>query len=128
MRAGGVNASFTQQPDPVAGRVDIAVVRRGDITGVAGTGLLAGCSSNLSHLGRQSECDGIGQRAEWESRQPAVFCGPGGESAVNGERGFTFIEMVVVTTILLVLASTVMPLAQVTMQRQREAELHRALA
>jgi general secretion pathway protein G len=34
---------------------------------------------------------------------------------------------VVVTTILLVLASTVMPLAQVTMQRQREAELHRAL-
>jgi type II secretory pathway component GspD/PulD (secretin) len=42
MRAGGVNASFTQQPDPVAGRVDIAVVRRGDVTGVAGTGLLAG--------------------------------------------------------------------------------------
>jgi general secretion pathway protein G len=46
---------------------------------------------------------------------------------VNAERGFTFIEMIVVTTILLVLASTVMPLAQVTMQRQREAELHRAL-
>lgn len=43
------------------------------------------------------------------------------------DRGFTFIELVVVTTILLVLASTVMPLAQVTMQRQREAELHRAL-
>ena len=46
---------------------------------------------------------------------------------MNGERGFTFIEMIVVTTILLILASTVMPLAQVTMQRQREAELHRAL-
>jgi general secretion pathway protein G len=46
---------------------------------------------------------------------------------VKGEHGFTFIEMIVVTTILLVLASTVMPLAQVTMQRQREAELHRAL-
>ena len=46
---------------------------------------------------------------------------------MNGERGFTFIEMIVVTTILLVLASTVMPLAQVTMQRQREAELHRVL-
>ena len=43
------------------------------------------------------------------------------------QRGFTFIELVVVTTILLVLASTVMPLAQVTMQRQREVELHRAL-
>ena len=46
---------------------------------------------------------------------------------MSSERGFTFIEMIVVTTILLVLASTVMPLAQVTMQRQREAELHRAL-
>src|SRR6187397_3563604 len=46
---------------------------------------------------------------------------------MKAERGFTFIEMIVVTTILLVLASTVMPLAQVTMQRQREAELHRAL-
>lgn len=43
------------------------------------------------------------------------------------ERGFTFIELVIVTTILLILASTVMPLAQVTAQRQREAELRRAL-
>jgi general secretion pathway protein D len=42
MRAGGVGASFNQQPDPVAGRLDIAIVRRGDVTGVAGTGLLAG--------------------------------------------------------------------------------------
>jgi general secretion pathway protein G len=46
---------------------------------------------------------------------------------VNSQRGFTFIELVVVTTILLVLASTAMPLAQVTMQRQREAELRRSL-
>jgi general secretion pathway protein G len=43
------------------------------------------------------------------------------------ERGFTFIELVVVTTILLILASTVMPLAQVASQRQKEAELRRAL-
>jgi Flp pilus assembly secretin CpaC len=42
MRAGGVGASFSQQPDAVGGRVDIAIVRRGDVTGVAGTGLLAG--------------------------------------------------------------------------------------
>jgi general secretion pathway protein G len=41
--------------------------------------------------------------------------------------GFTFIELLVVTTILLILASAVMPLAKVTVQRQREAELHRAL-
>jgi general secretion pathway protein G len=46
---------------------------------------------------------------------------------MKAERGFTFIELVVVTTILLVLASTVMPLAQVAAQRQREAELRRSL-
>ena len=43
------------------------------------------------------------------------------------ERGYTFIELLVVTTILLILASAVMPLAQVTSQRQREAELRRNL-
>ena len=42
-------------------------------------------------------------------------------------RGYTFIELVVVTTILLVLASAVLPLAKVTAQRTREAELRRAL-
>ena len=41
--------------------------------------------------------------------------------------GFTFVELVVVTTILLILASAVMPLAKVTVQRQREMELHRVL-
>src|SRR5258708_26279472 len=43
------------------------------------------------------------------------------------ERGFTFVELLVVTTILLILASAVMPLARVTIQRQREAELRRTL-
>ena len=43
------------------------------------------------------------------------------------ERGYTFVELLVVTTILLILASAVMPLAQVTAQRQREAELRRSL-
>jgi hypothetical protein len=41
MRTGGVPAAFTQQPDATAGRIDIAIVRSGDVTGVAGTGLLA---------------------------------------------------------------------------------------
>ena len=43
------------------------------------------------------------------------------------EHGYTFVEVIVVTAILLILASAVMPLAQVTSQRQREAELHRSL-
>jgi general secretion pathway protein G len=48
---------------------------------------------------------------------------------LNGarERGFTFVELLVVCTILLILASAVMPLAKVSIQRTREAELHRAL-
>jgi general secretion pathway protein G len=46
---------------------------------------------------------------------------------MRGERGYTFIELVIVTTILLVLASAVMPLAQVTSQRAKEADLRRAL-
>jgi general secretion pathway protein G len=43
------------------------------------------------------------------------------------ENGFTFIELLVVTTILIVLASAIMPLARVTIQRQKEGELRRDL-
>jgi len=45
----------------------------------------------------------------------------------GGERGFTFIELLVVTTILIILASAIMPLTRVTLQREREGELRRAL-
>jgi general secretion pathway protein G len=41
--------------------------------------------------------------------------------------GYTFVELLVVSTIVLILASAVMPLAKVTTTRQREAELRRAL-
>ncbi len=44
-----------------------------------------------------------------------------------GERGYTFIELIVVSAIVMLLASAVMPLARVTARRQREAELRRAL-
>ena len=43
------------------------------------------------------------------------------------ERGFTFVELLVVTTLVLILASAVQPLARVTIQRTREAELRRVL-
>ena len=43
------------------------------------------------------------------------------------ERGYSFVELLVVTTIVLILASAVQPLARVTMQRQREVELRRVL-
>jgi general secretion pathway protein G len=45
----------------------------------------------------------------------------------RGEGGYTFIELIIVTAILAILASAVMPLAQVTSQRQREVELRAAL-
>lgn len=44
-----------------------------------------------------------------------------------GERGFTFVELLVVTTIVLLLSAAAMPLARLTIQRQKEIELHRAL-
>jgi general secretion pathway protein G len=45
----------------------------------------------------------------------------------RAHHGYTFVELLIVTTILLILASAVMPLAQVATQRQREAELRRNL-
>jgi general secretion pathway protein G len=46
---------------------------------------------------------------------------------VTSAQGFTFIELLVVSTLLIILASAIMPMARVTMQRQREAELRRGL-
>jgi general secretion pathway protein G len=45
----------------------------------------------------------------------------------DSSSGYTFIELLVVTVILLIIASAAMPLAKVTVQRQREAELRREL-
>src|SRR5688572_22108284 len=45
----------------------------------------------------------------------------------GADGGYTFVELIIVTAILMILASAVMPLAQVTSQRQREAELRRTL-
>jgi general secretion pathway protein G len=42
-------------------------------------------------------------------------------------RGFSFVELLVVTSIILVLAGAVLPLARITIQREREIELRRAL-
>ena len=46
---------------------------------------------------------------------------------VRGSRGYSLVELLAVTVVLTVLASAVMPLAKVTVQRAREAELRRAL-
>jgi general secretion pathway protein G len=53
--------------------------------------------------------------------------GSTGSRILRRQHGFTFIELLVVTTILVILASAIMPLSKVMVQRQREAELHRYL-
>ena len=46
---------------------------------------------------------------------------------VRGIPGYSFVELLVVSAILVVLASAVLPLSKVTIQRQREAVLRRSL-
>ena len=43
------------------------------------------------------------------------------------DAGYTFVELLVVSTMILILASAALPLARVTATREREAELRRAL-
>ena len=45
----------------------------------------------------------------------------------RGDAGFTFVELVVCTAILMVLASAAIPLARVSIRRQKEYETHRLL-
>ena len=48
-------------------------------------------------------------------------------SRSSDAHGYTFVELMVVATIVMILASAIMPLARVTATREREAELHRVL-
>ena len=45
----------------------------------------------------------------------------------GGNRGFSFVELLAVTSIIIILASAIMPLVKVSMRRQKEVELRRAL-
>ena len=46
---------------------------------------------------------------------------------IGGDKGYSFIELLVVTSLLLILASAIIPLSRVATQRQKEVELKRAL-
>jgi len=46
---------------------------------------------------------------------------------MKNARGYTFVELLVVASIIMILASAILPLAKVTAVRQREADLRRAL-
>ncbi|MGB7621004.1 MAG: type II secretion system protein [Terriglobia bacterium] len=45
----------------------------------------------------------------------------------ENQNGFSIVELIVAFTIMSILATAALPLARVTIQRQREIELHRAL-
>ena len=51
------------------------------------------------------------------------------QGRLRGRRaaGFSFVEVLIVTVMLLILASAAMPLTRVTVQRQKESELRRVL-
>jgi general secretion pathway protein G len=51
----------------------------------------------------------------------------GARSLTRSQAGYTFIEIAIVTAIIAILASAVLPLAKVTIQRNRELELRRNL-
>jgi general secretion pathway protein D len=69
MRQGGINAAFSQQVDAASGRVDIVIIRTGDSTGAAGSGLLAAVmfeavaagSSTLAASGVGTAPGGVGR-------------------------------------------------------------------
>ena len=67
----------------------------------------------------------ISQQSKVEGGKLAWLCRFGPKSVVA--RGYSFVELLVVATILLILASAILPLAKVTMQRVREAEVRRSL-
>jgi general secretion pathway protein G len=48
-------------------------------------------------------------------------------SRFSKNRGFTLVELIIATTLLLILTSLVLPLARVTIKREKERDLRRAL-
>jgi general secretion pathway protein D len=80
MRTGGVAATFTQQVDGATGRIDIAIVRTGDQTGVAGTGLLSaivfdavgGGPANLALTGAATDPRGMPVPLQFGLATPVV--------------------------------------------------------
>ncbi len=60
--------------------------------------------------------------------QPALECGSRqGDRRNARRRGFTLIELIVATAILLILTSLAVPLARVSIKREKERELRHAL-
>ncbi len=144
MRQGGVTPAFSSQVDDKSGRIDIVITRPGDKTGASTSGLLAALLIEpIDRRHRLARAVRVGLRSRRRRGVAAVPAGGTDGAVMAGDsaegtpravaksgpmaRGFTFIELLVVTTIVLILASAIQPLARITIQRTREAELRRVL-
>jgi general secretion pathway protein G len=52
---------------------------------------------------------------------------PRGQGRTDSQRGVTLLELIIATSILLVLATASLPVVRFSVQRQKEAQLHKAL-
>ena len=134
MRQGGITPTFTQQVDREARPHRH---RRSRAPAIRPARRRRGCSRRFcSSRWRRAPASltvsGVGTRGRAARAAPLQFAPAGSHGAIamrrfTRERGYTFVELLVVTTIILILASAVQPLARVTIQRQQEAELRRVL-
>ena len=74
MRQGGAQAAFTQKIDAAAGRVDIAVVRPGDVLGASGTGVVGAVLFEAIGAGQSPlSLSGVGTLAAGGGAAPFQF-------------------------------------------------------
>lgn len=75
-------------------------------------------------MGIASRIHGIWKKAGRRGSAPERWESPGGS---DREQGLTLLEVLVVTVILVTLASAAIPVAKIAVKRQKELELRRAL-
>ena len=70
------------------------------------------------------EKDSCENRWDWRIVRPMGAYSP---KTRKFKKGFTLFELIIASSLLLILASAALPVVRFTIVRQREAELHRAL-
>ena len=138
-RPGGAVAFTEDHARP--GRIDVVLLRTNDVTGASGSGPLAyvlfdaitAGPTNFTITGhydrarRHAVARAVRIAAKCHREMTTRLHSTGRRLRADGADGYTFVELLVVASILVVLASVVMPLAQTTARRVHEAELRTAL-
>ena len=66
-------------------------------------------------------------RQTFASERPIALLRPASKGRRRSQSGVTLLELIIATTILLVLATAALPVVRFTVQRKKEAQLHDAL-